>query len=41
MEITLEKLIDDSVDAATYQYFKGLSERRIVFNDEVSEDIVE
>lgn len=41
MEITLEKLIDDSIDAATYQYFKGLSERRIVFNDEVSEDIVE
>ena len=41
MEITLEKLIDYSVDAATYQYFKGLSERRIVFNDEVSEDIVE
>lgn len=41
MELILDKLVDDACDPATYQYFKGLKERRIVFNDEVTEDIVE
>ena len=39
--INLEKIISETTDPATYQYFKGLKERRIIFNADVDEYIVE
>lgn len=39
--INLEKIISDATDPCTYQYFKGLNERRIVFNEDVDDAIVE
>lgn len=41
MEIFLDKLMNDATDPAAYQYFKGLQERRIVFNEDVDYNIVE
>ena len=41
MELFLENIAKDAMDPATYQYFKGLQDRRIVFNDEVDDRIVE
>ena len=41
MELLLDKIIDESLSLAEYQYFKGLKERRIIFNEDVDEDIVE
>ena len=41
MELFLESITKDAMDPTTYQYFKGLQERRIVFNDEVDDRIVE
>ena len=41
MELFLENIAKDAMDPSTYQYFKGLQDRRIVFNDEVDDRIVE
>lgn len=41
MELFLENIAKDAMDPTTYQYFKGLQDRRIVFNDEVDDRIVE
>ena len=39
MELFLENIAKDAMDPTTYQYFKGLQDRRIVFNDEVDDRI--
>lgn len=42
-EISLDELISDisTLTPATYQYYKGLKERTIIINDQISADIVE
>ena len=39
--LTLETTDTEYPSPITYQYFKGLDQRRIIFNDEVNEDLVE
>lgn len=44
-EISLDAILTQSFSAAptplVYQYFKGLSNRQVLFNDEVDEDVIE
>lgn len=41
MEVILENLIEEACSPVEYQYYKGLKNRQIVFNGDVTEDIVE
>lgn len=42
-EVSLDELLGNPMELtpATYQYYKGLKERRIIINDQITSDIVE
>lgn len=41
MTINLEELLKNTPSPADYQYYKGLKNNRIIFNDEVTQDVIE